>query len=167
MALLLRKIEDKANWYKDSELTRDLPKGELPADILGDLKTKDNALSVWQVEANGSNLERVVAAILASKQTIQKFDYLLVEKQVVEESGFEIAQVKGRSPDEEAAKLWHFDIRRLSVSALGRLAGILYNSGHCGRKLESDLTSCLRDSISKGHVSPSELHQDMQNRLDR
>jgi hypothetical protein len=61
MALLLRTVSN-AKWVPPDWMDA----GEVPADALSDLKVMDNALSVWQVEADRTNLEMVITA-LASK----------------------------------------------------------------------------------------------------
>ena len=70
MSFFLRKIR-KAKWYKDEKDTW-LADGELQADSLVDLKTDDNALSVWYIEHDKSNLKRVIAALGANTKKISQ-----------------------------------------------------------------------------------------------
>lgn len=61
MARILRKIR-KNRWYKTEEISW-LPDNELQADALDDLRTKYNELSVYRIDENESNLDRVIAAL--------------------------------------------------------------------------------------------------------
>jgi hypothetical protein len=61
-------------WYD----TPWLSPGDVPADGLVDLRTSNNELSVWHVEADESILHAVVAALASNKtKRVDKLDYVL------------------------------------------------------------------------------------------
>lgn len=68
MPLILRKIE-KGRWNSDPQAVPWLPPGEVQAQALLDLAPKDNGLSVWLIEEDRSNLDRVVAALAGVLRT--------------------------------------------------------------------------------------------------
>ena len=44
-----------------------LAENDLPADPIGDLKTSNNSLSLWHIEEDESNLERVVLGLIVNR----------------------------------------------------------------------------------------------------
>jgi hypothetical protein len=61
MALFLRKVR-QSRWFNEPAAAF-LEVGDVPADPFVDLQTKENLLSVWEVEEDRSNVMRVVRAI--------------------------------------------------------------------------------------------------------
>ena len=55
----------------------------MPADPLGDLVTKENRLSVWQIDDDRSNLGDVIAALAASRDFLDTFDYALFNDELL------------------------------------------------------------------------------------
>jgi hypothetical protein len=55
-----------------------VPSGDIPAAPVTDFKTSlDSKISVWCVESDKSNLERIIAGMAATCQNPDKFDYVL------------------------------------------------------------------------------------------
>jgi len=79
MPRLIRRIR-KARWT----LQAWLGEGELPSDVFLDLNSKDNTLSLWLVEDDNSNLNRVLAA-MAAQGSPDAFDYAVLDKPKFEE----------------------------------------------------------------------------------
>jgi len=52
-----------------------LPAGEVPAEAVQDFRADGNELSVWYVEPDRSNLDRVLTAIAANREHFEKIDY--------------------------------------------------------------------------------------------
>jgi hypothetical protein len=97
---LLRRI-DKRRWDWVGEEIPWLPAGELPAAPLTDLQTSiDSVLSVWQIQEDMSNLEEVVAAIAATRDTSDKFDYALFEMEFLAAAGIRPESTRGKSADD-------------------------------------------------------------------
>ena len=79
MSKLLRKVDSKPHWEPDGEFSEYIGAGKAPADALRDLATTDNALSVWQIDDNETNLDRVLAAIASTRQFLLKIDFLICD----------------------------------------------------------------------------------------
>jgi hypothetical protein len=52
--------------------------GAMHADPLADFNTQDNCLSLWLIEGENSNLDRVLAAIAGTRQFAQNLDFALL-----------------------------------------------------------------------------------------
>ena len=121
MAFFLRKLDRKAVFHKVDWLMD----GDVQADALHDLRTYSNTLSIWIVEEELGNLDRIIAALTATRQTIDKFDYALLDERFLSQIGVDRVQVKGKSCDDFANDLWHHDLRGLSGLKLVELASLM------------------------------------------
>jgi hypothetical protein len=72
MPFILRTIR-KDRWYRIEDVPW-LEEGDIHADPLADLNTKANELSVWLIEDDRSNLNRVVSALAATRTHISNLD---------------------------------------------------------------------------------------------
>jgi len=94
---VLRKIR-KAKWYKHENVPW-LKVDELQADVLGDLYTENNALSVWLVTNDKSNLQRVAASLAANCEHLSNLDYALLNVELIADLNIKIVQKGGDSAD--------------------------------------------------------------------
>ena len=120
MALLLRKIR-KARWLAKVDLDW-LDQGDIPADPLGDLVTKDNSLSVWEIDDDNANLPRVVAALASTGAKISNIDYALFEEGLLADLGIGVVRTAGGTPDQDVNENWHRDLIELSAFKTAALA---------------------------------------------
>jgi hypothetical protein len=101
----------------------------MPADPLGDLATKDNALSVWFVDDGKSNLKRIAAALAARCDHVSNVDYALFDQAMLDRLDIQMEKSYGGTPDDYANRNWHYDLVKLSGRKLLELAGaVLANS---------------------------------------
>ena len=121
MAFILRKLDRKAAFYR----IEGIEDGDVQADALFDLRTFSNALSVWMIEENRGNLNRIIAALAAGRETVDKLDYALIERQRLDELGIRLVQVNGVSCDDQENLRWHQDLQGLSGVKLVGLAYII------------------------------------------
>ena len=96
MPLLLRKVRS-SRWYSREKCPW-LEAGELQADPLGDLQTMGNALSVWRIENDESNLRNIILALVRSCDHPQNIDYILFNQCVLDVCTFncDISLVAGK-----------------------------------------------------------------------
>ena len=142
MPLLLRKIR-KNRWFLY------LLEGEIPADPLVDLATSANRLSVWYIEADRSNLERVQVALASNGEYVSNFDYALFEDRLLEGLNVKISQTVGSTPDESANVEWHRDVEELSASKLAEIAKIVFHYFEKARVPEIEVAVKVRGGIKK------------------
>ncbi|MEH2154888.1 hypothetical protein [Nostoc sp.] len=154
MSFLLRKVR-KNKWYKTETIAWLLP-GEFQSDPLGDLATTGNKLSVYRVEDDCSNLERVVAALAANCDKIANFDYVLFQETILKDIKIKSEQTKGETPDETVNNC-HLDLIELSAFRLVDLAKQVLDRGEVKRFLVREVTNFLADSIQKGYINKAKM----------
>jgi len=154
VSLVLRKIR-KSKWYKNEGVPW-LAEGELQADALSDLATKDNELSVWRIEGNRSNLERVVVALAAGCDYISNFDYALFDQETLSEINIRIKNTEGDSPDEDANS-WHVDLAELSATKLMELATAIMRKAEIKRIPEKSILRLVARAVASGQIDRTKL----------
>lgn len=93
-----------------------LAKGDIPADPMADFaNTSDNSLSVWLVENDNQDLDRVVAALAAGREKADKLDYMLFTQDHLAAVEAEIRTTNGNTLDEYVNGL-HRDLPELSAA---------------------------------------------------
>jgi len=152
MPRLIRRIR-KARWT----LQAWLGEGELPSDVFLDLNSKDNTLSLWLVEDDNSNLNRVLAA-MAAQGSPDAFDYAVLDKARLEACGFVLERVDGATPDSDANRQWHFDAKQLSTRLLQVLADELKN-GIQDRVSPASVKKAVIESIALGQLVVDSMPQ--------
>jgi len=113
----LLRVISKAKWLRPTWLAA----GEIPADAVSDLRTQDNTLSVWAVEADHSNVGRVVTAMAAMRVRLDKLDYTVVGEDQVRSLDIACVAKSMETPDAAVNGL-HRDLDQLSGSKVLRLA---------------------------------------------
>jgi len=154
MALLLRKLEKKSHWDRASE--QSLSALGAGADVLRDLNTSSGTLSVYRIEDDNGNLDRVIAALCANRNVLSNFDYVLIP----EESVQEIASVKdthGETKD-EAVNGWHRDVTGLSVGKVVRLIECILPAER-ERILRKQVEAILRESLQQGWLDINDFDE--------
>src|SRR5215470_2574117 len=97
MPLFLRTVREN-RWHK-SEAAPWLDRGDIPADPLADLATKENRLSVWELSGDRSNLERIVRAVAIGRDRIADTGYVLFDADVLKRAGIDTHMEDGKTPD--------------------------------------------------------------------
>ncbi|RMF82799.1 MAG: hypothetical protein D6737_00620 [Chloroflexi bacterium] len=159
MPFLLRKVT-RPKWYPLPWLAD----GEFQADAFVDLRTRDNKLSVWQVDDERKNLTRLITALAANGNKPDNLDYALLDLQVIQAIGITIATVNGDTPD-KAANMWHRDLVELSAARLFDLARAIHQHGSIERIPKKQIIGLIHQSIEAGHFEVSDLKPDLANKL--
>ena len=134
-----------------------LPDGDFVADPLADLATERGVLSVWLVEDDRSNLDRVLVALAATRDHLSNVDYLILDEHLVAETGVVVRQTTGATPDHAANVRWHRDLIEVSGHRLAGLAGVALTAGQIGRLHQKPLRRLLQQALETGHVDPARL----------
>jgi hypothetical protein len=135
-----------------------LPAGEIPASPFGDLSpSADSALSVWLVDDDQSNFNRVVAALAAGRKHLDKFDYLLMEERTLVDLGVQVESRAEPCPDEDASARWHRNVIRLTASQLRALVLHIHATGHVRRLLKPAVESILREAVASNRLNLSRV----------
>jgi len=99
VALFLRKLNNHSVWIQEPGELPWLDFGkDVPADLLNDLKTTGNKLSVYEVYEDQSNLSRILSALASTRDSLNKIDFAVFDQGVCENLKIQKSQVHGRTP---------------------------------------------------------------------
>ena len=136
--------------------------GDFPAAPLGDLRTSvASRLSVWHIEGDRSNLKEVVAALAATRDHADKFDFALFPEGVLQEAQIRAEVTRGDSLDLAANQKWHRDLVELSSAKLVRLAELIHLQGQIERLLENEVTELIREGVEAGQLDQRRLNDQL------
>lgn len=162
MPLILRSIR-QSRWYKIERLPW-LAQGDMQADPLGDLTTTNNELSVWVIADDKANLNRIIAAVAATRDQVQNLDYLLVNQHLLTDINIKSKKVKGTTPDEKANS-WHLNLIELSALKLVELGKVMLAQGEVRRTSHKDVGQLIADSVNNGHIERAKLKVGIQAKI--
>ncbi len=163
MSLLLRKTR-KSKWYKNLDVPW-LPEGELQADALGELITKNNELSFWHIEDNESNLDQVLIALLTTIDAPSNIDIALIDSNLVSEIGIKIESTKGDTKISYVNNNWHRNLIELTANKLMKLAQFIMQDDHIRRFYEDEALSLAQKAIDAGTIKKTMFKEQVQRYL--
>jgi hypothetical protein len=155
MPLLLRNVGKRYRWLKE-QAAPFLEQGDVPADSVVDLKTSGNKLSVYVIEDDKSNVNRVVRAITVGSQKPDHVAYVVFNSKVLEDAGIEMQEVIGSTADAAVNPL-HRDLV-LSGNKLVALTRGMLQEGEVGQLLKVELVDLVEQGINEGHL-PEKLRE--------
>lgn len=150
MPRLLVKVH-KIVWEK-SGLPSFLKRGDIPADCLSDLNTEQNELSVWYIENDGANLNRVLTALAATCGFVSNLDYLIFDYEIVTALGLTITKTDGETPDSVANRSWHRDLAKLSGENLLKFALAIFYDSSVIRIPKKKIGEWLKTALANGEL---------------
>lgn len=154
MAYFLRKVR-KSKWYKNPDVDW-LQEGELQADALVDLLTKNNKLSVWLVDGDQSNLERIAAALSITNDNLSNFDYKLIPTDIIGNLGIKVEDDLGETPDSEANH-YHRNLIQLTATQVFELANLMHTQTDNKRIRDRKVEELLRHGLESQHFDISQI----------
>ena len=155
MSQLLRKIKLK-KWFPDDEVADWLEPDDIEADPIGDLATEQNALSLYEIRDDRSNLGRVIAALAANQRNPREIEYALVNEEVLLTLGFEMEWSVGELPDPEV-NAWHWELKRLSAKRLPVLVKAFRDQQDLDTFLPPKVIDALEDSLNKHYIDENKI----------
>lgn len=165
MPLMLRKIR-KAKWYKNDGVPW-LQEGEIQGDALGDLITKSNELSIWVIDDDRSNLDRVVAALGAMGNNVDVVEYALMDFEAVGDMGIVVKDVSGATGDSEANKRWHKNLSELTADKLLALARTIDREAERTRATDRQVARLVRSAIESGSLDRRAIQVPVLEKMER
>jgi hypothetical protein len=130
----------------------------LPADVIGPFnRTKDNRLSVYELNDEGTNSARVLAAIgVGSQSGLTDTDCLIFDSTVVDGLGIALEKSEGTTLDTATNKL-HWDLVTLTGTQIVALASALVDGAKVEPMLQSELVTGLKEAVASGQVDVAKL----------
>jgi len=146
MAKLLRKIDKHRHWFKtDAQVQLDA--GDVPADPLGDLRTSGNKLSVFQVDEDRSNIERIARALACGRERLDDVGYVLFDASVLEKASIELNLIDGKTLDSAVNKC-HADLINLTGNKLVTLARHILLEGELDIIVKKRIFDLVREGVA-------------------
>lgn len=162
MSFLLRRT--KCNkWLSDEPYW--LEEGEIPADPIFGLDTRNNSMSVWVIDSFEGKLERIIAALAATRDSLQDFEYVLLDSKTLALVGIKSLQTKGESPDRELNSL-HLDLveisgqklLKLTTATLRRIQQQGEDTKLIDRVLRKTVAQYIVEGIRQGYLCPEDAN---------
>lgn len=166
MTYLLRTI-NKNRWYRDKSFEW-LENGDVPSEPLCDLPPKSNQLSVWEIDNEQNNLERLLTAIAANRDKLDKIDYLLFSPDIVSQIDIDTSKTDGILPDNDVNK-WHVSLQNLSVNQVADLVTCIWLSPttQSHRLMPKKVADLIIDAINNGHISLDDLKPKLRETIEK
>jgi hypothetical protein len=108
-------------------------------------------LSFWRVADDLSNLERIVAAVAATRDHLTKLDYVLLDESVLAEHDLSPHDAMGNTDDDEVNKS-HVDIAKLSAKKVVTLAQAIRRMDRVARIDEDRVGELIIDALKDGRI---------------
>ena len=166
MPYFLRAIYSNISWER-TLFPSWLKEDELPSCILRDLRADDNALSLWEISDDKSNLLDIIAAFVSlppRKAIKDDFDYALLSANHLDELSF----TPSKKPANTAyvdMNHYHRDISNLSMNQVVYFAYLLSRRAKFDRMGWKDIEARLKDAHTRGQLDlkkmPPELKQQL------
>lgn len=161
MSFYLR-IINKNRWYRSNQPTW-LPQNEIPAQPLADVVPKpEENLSLWLIENDKSNLNRVAAAVASTREKLDKLDYALFPIEIIDQLGLTAAKSPGKTLDDDANSDWHWDLIQLTANKATLLAKELYARAEITRLWPDEVQQLIREEIRLNHLIKAKLKAKLQ-----
>ncbi len=165
MPYFLRAIYRNINWDR-TQFPSWLKEDELPSCIVRDLRADDNALSLWEISDDKSNLLDIIAAFVSSSRKDIKydFDYALLNANLLDELSF--------TPSKKPAKTayrdmnhYHHDVSNLSINNVVYFAYLLSRHGKFDRMGWKDIEARLKEAYTRGQLDLKKMQKGLKKQL--
>lgn len=155
-------------WDRWAEEKDWVPEGVVPSAPLGDLKTsKNDVLSLWQIDEDLSNLDRVLAAFATKRTAIQELGYILISRENLQIYEDRMENNPSDTPDAEANRQWHVDLTRLTADDIHRIVYELYQNFEPELRLNDEVKDIIEESLENGYIELRRINSRLQDDLRR
>jgi len=164
MPYFLRAIYSNIEW-DNPDYRSWLQGNELPSCIVRDLRADDNALSLWEISDDQSNLLDIIAAFVSLSNGIKDdFDYALLSVNYLNEITF----MPSRKPAITAYtnfNHYHHDIPNLSINQVVYFAYLLSRHGIFDRMGWKDIANRLKEAHTRSHLDLTKMKKRLKRQL--
>jgi len=164
MPYFLREVYSNTKW-DPNEFPSWLKDGELPSCLIRDLRANDNALSLWKIDDDKSNLPHVIAALVSGRKSSKtNFDYALLDENHLDELVFKpIMKVSTTAYCDMNS--YHCDVPNLSINTVVYFAHLLNRHGKFDRMGWKDIQDQLKDAYKKGQLNLAKMETNLKQQL--
>ena len=121
---------------------------------------------VWVLDSEPTMQQRLLAALAASREKLDKLDYAIVDADRLYELGVKTLKTPGRSLDAGLVEC-HRDLAELTGSKLIGIARIIRDEGEKRRVDWRDLGVLIAESIALGRIGTRDLADKLLQRISR
>jgi hypothetical protein len=130
---------------------------EVPAEPIGDLLPQDGGISLWRIEDDGHNLDRIIANLAAVQSALAGIDFAQVDEHLLVAAGFTPQKTDGRSPDRHADGRWHYDLLRPMAIDVVKLAQLLLEYAEFGERTSDEVLDLLTKATQAQQIPHARL----------
>ena len=164
MPYFLRAIYSNTKWEK-TNFPSWLQEGELPSCIVCDLRADDNALSLWEISDDKSNLLDIIAAFVSLRKDIKyDFDYALLSANLLDEPSFTSSKKPAKTAYRDMNH-YHRDVSNLSINKVVYFAYLLSRHGKFDRMGWKDIEDRLKDAYTRGQLDLEKMKPQLKQQL--
>lgn len=113
---------------------------------------------MWGILNDRSNVHRVVAALAAGRQHVDKFDYALVDEAALRALGLVLQQAAEPCPDQAASNQWHYNLRQLTADDLRVLVDFIKRTGELNRIQGPEVKKLLTTGLDTGQLDEAKVN---------
>lgn len=114
---------------------------------MGDLRTTENKLSVYQVAEDGSNVERIARALACGRQRLDDLGYVLFDVSVLAKASIELHPNDGKT-DDPVVNRCHADLIDLTGNKLVALARCMLLEGESDTIPKKRILELVQEGLS-------------------
>lgn len=164
--VVIRKVDHRPLWDRSAPPVEPwLRPEDLAADALQELRTTKNRLSVYIItSAEAAHLDRLLAAMAASRNVLDKLDYAAFDANLLNDLQIKVEPTLGETPDEEVNK-WHSDLVELTACKLANLGLAIRRHATVGRKYPKDILGLIRQGVRLSQIDHARLNHNLASKI--
>jgi len=165
MPYFLRAIYSNIKW-DTTPFSSWLKEGELPSCIVRDLRADDNALSLWEISDDKSNLLDIIAAFVSLRREGIKydFDYALLSANHLDELCFTPLKKPAKTAYRDMNH-YHRDVPNLSINNVVYFAYLLSRNGKFDRMGWKEIEARLKEAYTRGQLDLKRMQPELKKQL--
>jgi len=164
MPYFLREVYSNTKWDK-TQFPSWLKEGELPSCIVRDLRADDNALSLWEIHDDKSNLPHVIVALACRRKSVKNdFDYALLDENHLDKLIFKPTKKTAKTSYRDMNP-YHCDVPNLSINTVVYFAYLLSRHGKFDRMGWKDIETRLKDAYKRGQLDLAKMEPKLKQQL--
>ena len=165
MTYVLRLVR-QSRWDRRGHLEPS-PTSDIPADPLADFAgTTENRLSVWSIDDRETQLRQLITALAASRDKLDKLDYVLFLPRHLETIGIQVTESLGDTCD-DLANSWHRELIGLTAGNVVELTRLVFREHlEIQRVDEHEVKELIADAVKIARIQRDRLKPKLRAAID-
>ena len=162
MTKIFRKLHNRRYWDREPWLGT----GDVKGDAAKCLMTEKSSLSVYVLEDPDAQMERVVAALALTRDSLNIIDWAIVPETVLDSCEIQWESVEGTTPDPDVNQ-WHYNLVELTLAKIAQLAAAIRSQGKVGRCQHKDVEAAIQKSLDTNPIDSTQINSDLIDSMKR